>query len=174
MILYFWKDKTTCLPKIFSYKAKRGLQIFVWKACNLTKGLLDTIKRQENSNGRKTILAPPLQRRTVIKTEQWWDFLSRLEPSTLKFWFYPTSLAQKSELKMTSHNGFSSIIDLLKNYRIIQYFSLIIFMVLAKLSPCFLEISNMLQEHERSVSFTNSVSKFYKYFKVPGNCKKFQ
>ena len=103
----------------------------------------------------------------------------RLEPSTLRCWtwranHYNTPPVKKSDLKLILIKVFSSIIDLLKNYRIIQYFSLIIFMVLAKLSPCFLEISNMLQEHERSVSFTNSVSKFYKYFKVPVNCKKFQ
>ena len=65
----------------------------------------------------------------------------RLEPSTLRFWawranHYTTPPVQKSELKMNLINGFWSIIALLKNYRIFQYFSLIIFMVLTKLSPC--------------------------------------
>ena len=54
---------------------------------------------------------------------------------------------QKSELKMNLINGFSSTIDLLENYKIFQYFSLIIFMVLTKLSPCLHEVSIIQQEH---------------------------
>ena len=103
----------------------------------------------------------------------------RLEPSTLRFWawhanHYTMPPFQKSELKMNMINGYSSVIDLLKNYRIFQYFSLIIFMVLAKLSPCLLEISIVQQVHTWSVTFTNSISKYFKHFKVRANYKKFQ
>ena len=103
----------------------------------------------------------------------------RLEPSTLRFWawranHYTTPPVQKSELKMNLINGFSSTIDLLENYRIFQYFSLIIFMVLTKLSPCLHEISIIQQEHMWSVTSTNSISKFSKYFILLANYKKFQ
>ena len=103
----------------------------------------------------------------------------RLEPSTYRFWawhvnHYTTLLAQKSERNMNFMNGFWNIIAILKNYRIFQYFSLIIFMVLPKLSPCLLEISIIQQVYTWSATFTNSISKFSKYFKVPENYKKFR
>ena len=103
----------------------------------------------------------------------------RIEPPTLRVWawranHYATPPVQNIKLKMTLINGFSSTFDLLKNYRIFQYFSLIIFTVLAKLSPCLLEISIIQQEHAWSGTFTNSISKFCKFFKVPANYKKLQ
>ena len=103
----------------------------------------------------------------------------RLEPSTLRFWagranHYTMASGQKNELKVNLINGFSSIIDLLMNYRIFQYFSLIIFTVLAKLSPCILGMFITQQQHTWSVNFTNSISKFCKYFEVRANYKKFQ
>ena len=103
----------------------------------------------------------------------------RFEPTILRVraWraiHYVMPPVQKFELKMNLINGFSSIIDLLMNYRIFQYFSLIIFTVLAKLSPCILGMFITQQQHTWSVNFTNSISKFCKYFKVWGNYKKFQ
>ena len=46
----------------------------------------------------------------------------------------------KVKFKMNFTNGFSSIIDLMKNYRIFQYFLLVICMVLPKLSSCHLQM----------------------------------
>ena len=57
------------------------------------------------------------------------------EPSTLRFWawraiHYTMLPVQKSWLKTNLINGFLIVINLQKNYRIFQYFSLIMFMVL--------------------------------------------